>query len=89
MIFDVLTFEITDEKLLLCNGQCFSVWGFNVVALFQLFQNVVGNIDPDVVLLDGDCQHLVQHGVDTIYGAYFEAALFQQIIVEALDIGAF
>ena len=40
MIFDVLTFEIANEKLLLCNSQCFPVCRLNIVALLQFFQSL-------------------------------------------------
>ena len=81
--------EVGQQQILLCHGQCLTAVGFKLVCLFQLPQNIVRRIAPQIAVLHRHVQHLMQNRVYAVNRRDLQAPLVCQRVVELLHIRLF
>ena len=78
--------EVGQQKILLCNGQCLAAIGLKLVGFFQLPQNIVRRVAPQIAVIHRHVQHLMQNRVYAVNRRDLQAPLIRQRVVELLHV---
>lgn len=86
MIINLVISHIVNKCRLFCDGQRVTLWLLPVVALFDFRHCSGSRVDTDVVITDGQSKYGVDDGVNNFHRVRLEALLFDELVIESLDI---
>ena len=86
MIINFVISHIVNKCRLLCDGQRVTLWLLPVVALFDFRHRSGSRVDTDVIITDGQSKYGVDDGVNNFHRVRLEALLFDELVIESLDI---
>lgn len=86
MIINFVISHIVNKCRLLCDGQRVTLWLLPVVALFDFRHRSGSRVDTDVIITDGQSKYGVDDGVNNFHRVRLKALLFDELVIESLDI---